>query len=216
VLVWVGPCRRARFSSVFHIQHAIMSILSAELHPKRGFHTTYTTQISISPILSNCTIHLLYVLPPNIFVDPYELTHRNAIYTFQYSTKPDLELPVTALHMNGSALLLNVSLPEDMPLNITVEVPMHARYGQLATRREPEFFTAVIPWPSGFWLCDFERESFLGAILGNSTQLWSKPKTLARDKNCPQRCLRSSISHPSLSFQSPLPHISIRRRFEYP
>ena len=133
-----------------------MASLVSSLHPKDGFHTTYTTQISITQLsaLQNCSLHLYYTLPPLIFIDPYELVHHQHSYDFKHWGTSNLELPVTAVNLEGSALLLDVSFPDDASVDVVeVRVPLHMRYGEPAQSTRSGHQTAEIPWPVGFLAC---------------------------------------------------------------
>jgi len=132
-----------------------MSVLTSSLSSTSGFHTAYKTRINPPhpSSLANCSVHLIYSLPPQIFFDPYELVHYRHLYTFSHWGTANLELPSAAVDAGGSVLLLNLTLlaAADTILDETeVEVPLHARYG------EPEslgYYTAEIPRPEGFLAC---------------------------------------------------------------
>ncbi|KAJ6459784.1 PIG-X [Mycena vitilis] len=125
---------------------------SSLLHP-HSFHPVFRTAIS-APGYTNCSLHLYYVLPAIVFVDPYELNDRGEAYTFQYAGPSNLELPVFALPAaeHDPELLITVaqSLPEDGVLD--VEVPLHVRYGATA-KTSPPFEHTQLPWPSAFLVC---------------------------------------------------------------
>lgn len=147
-------------------------ILSSTLSPTKGFHTTSTTRFALrdSPAQS-CTLHLYLTLPAGLFVDPNELTHRRASYTFERIGGGSLEAPVFAPAAGGpSALLLNVNIPEDVDKmdqdqgdgNVfSIEVPLHARYG--VPKSGGELIDEVmLPPPIAFWACPQEGASGSG------------------------------------------------------
>jgi len=104
-------------------------------------------------MLTACSLHLLYTLPARSFIDPYELQNYKDVYTFKYWGTSSLELPVTAVDPNDAVLLLNISLPISTPFNVTLDVPLHIRYGQSSKSSEPSDIDVKIPAASGFWTC---------------------------------------------------------------
>lgn len=131
-------------------------MLSSSLSTKQGFHSTYTTHIIVDDPadLAGCALHLVYNFPPRIFVDPYELAIYKDSYTHRLSGTSNLELPVMAVNPKGSALLLYVkAFPPGSP-NVTVDVPIHVRYGELVLSNSSSDDSSVeVPWPIGFWAC---------------------------------------------------------------
>ncbi|KAJ6459733.1 hypothetical protein C8R47DRAFT_933168, partial [Mycena vitilis] len=81
----------------------------------------------------NCSLHLHYVLPRIVFVDPYELTNRADVYPFKYDGPSNIERSVFALSAAEDDVDAELpptvahSLPADGALE--VEVPLHVRYG---------------------------------------------------------------------------------------
>ena len=133
-------------------------MLSSSLTTHRGFHSIYSTQIILNDTVdfATCTLHLLYILPPRIFVDAYELANRRDLYSFRLSGISNLELPVTEVNPEGSALLLNVLLPRPSPhgtQKVTVDIPLHLRYGETAQSKASDDGTIKVSWPTGFWAC---------------------------------------------------------------
>jgi GPI mannosyltransferase 1 subunit X len=153
-----------------------MSRLSSFLSTKCGFHTTFTSQIIVddSPELTKCTLYLLHILPPRVFVDPYELANYKNFYTFRlWGTSPS-ELPVIAVPSNGSVLLLNVSLPKHspcLPQNITLDVPLHIRYGESVQLNTSDVGPMEVPWPIGFWACPSSRTFYHTVSACHDSQL---------------------------------------------
>ena len=51
-------------------------LLSSNLTPTGGFHTSSTTHLLLHGSRAHsCTLHLYFVLPAQLFADPYELDH---------------------------------------------------------------------------------------------------------------------------------------------
>lgn len=142
-----------------------MSYLNSTLLPQRGAHPVSTSIIHLVGTLQlygACTLHLLYTLPPLLFVDTHELAQRDASYAFEHWGTRDLERPVHALPNELSELLLTVRLPEagadvDVPETVVqVEVPMHLRYGAPkrsdAAQTKP-YLPLEVEWPQAFLRC---------------------------------------------------------------
>ena len=136
-------------------------ILSSTLNPTKGFHTTSTTRFALRNSRSHsCTLHLQFTLPAQLFVDPYELAHRRASYTFERFGGGNLEAPVFAPAASGpTKLLLDLIIPEGVCNTdqsdgnmFSVEVPMHARYG--VPKNGGELMDEVVlPPPAAYWSC---------------------------------------------------------------
>ena len=134
-----------------------MSTSSSFLNTQHSFHAIYSTHFSINespPSNEHCNLHIFYVLPPSIFVDPYELAHYSAHYSFALRGTRNLELPVLAVSPEGSQLLLQVLLPEPSS-NVAVNLPIHARYGNVGAHG---YETVLIPKPTSFWACPSNGE----------------------------------------------------------
>jgi PIG-X / PBN1 len=140
-------------------------LLSSTLIPTKGFHTSSTTRILRgSSYPHSCTLHLYFDLPAQLFADPYELGHRRGSYTFERFGGGNLEAPVFAPGAGGpSGLLLDVTVPRggggespDDKDMLSIEVPLHARYG--VPKRDGELIDEVVlPPPEAFWACAQER-----------------------------------------------------------
>ncbi|KAF8071502.1 PIG-X [Lyophyllum atratum] len=141
-----------------------MAQLVSSALPAKGYHPVSTTRITLhKPELltnSNCSLFLYFALPPLIFVDPYELAHYDASYTFRHWGPSNLELPVNAVPQNSSGLLLDVVLPESAHA-IEVKLPLHLRYGDLVKGSQSGHHTEELVWPTGFLECPL---SMLSAI----------------------------------------------------
>jgi hypothetical protein len=145
------------------------SVHTATLAPKRGFHQTYTSHISLprgnangllptqevlpdhseSDERQNCTLHVAHALPSAIFVDPYELELRSDSYAFHLWGERNLEYPVHAMPRGGQQVLLDVRVVPGAE-EVTVELPLHLRY---ETPGHGGYQLLSVPWPSAFWAC---------------------------------------------------------------
>lgn len=145
----------------------VSQLSSSFLSTNHGFHTTSTTRIVLDDDqekLHLCSLYLLYILSPRIFIDPYELQNYKDAYTFRHWGTSNLELPVTAVNPDDAILLLNISLPTSAPsstVNVTLDVPLHIRYGKSAKSSEPSDIDVTIPGPSSFWACPLGKSCLI-------------------------------------------------------
>lgn len=164
-----------------------MSYITTNVSPSQGFHPISTNVVHFSAkssSLAQCSLYLYFKLPPLLFVDPHELAQRSNNYTFNHWGSRDLEKPVHALPEaeRGSDVLLNVRLLSNIdgdrkPLetgsvsrntqdaqswNVTVELPMHLRYGVPApassTSSQKPYNHVQVDMPIAFLLCETSRE----------------------------------------------------------
>ncbi|KAF8638969.1 hypothetical protein AX17_001830 [Amanita inopinata Kibby_2008] len=143
--------------------------LTSFLHPPNGYHPISTTTIHTPPppiaqTLQNCTAHLLYTLPPLIFVDKHELANYHDSYTFHHWGTSNLEYPVFAVDASDSLLLLNF-VGGGYGKDVSIKVPLHLRYGKPASpgpgpglgpskgRYQYGYDEAELKWPLGFFAC---------------------------------------------------------------
>ncbi|KAJ7269864.1 PIG-X [Mycena rebaudengoi] len=134
---------------------------SSQLTHPESFHPVYNTRISgVSRAFDECSLHLHYLLPPLVFVDPYELGNRRDSYSFKYAGTSNLELPVFALDAaqsndsksNSNLLIRIVPRTTSSSGQIDVEVPLHVRYGSTRTASSP-FERTELAWPDAFFSC---------------------------------------------------------------
>ncbi|OCH95220.1 hypothetical protein OBBRIDRAFT_809924 [Obba rivulosa] len=125
--------------------------LSSALSGK-GFHVVHTTRVVLDAPCPECSLHLVHDLPPHVYVDPYELAQRPG-FTFTLEGSSDLELPVFAVDPAGSVLLLTVDVPSKNTTELSVNVPLHARYGTPVADSGSPYETIPLKEPLGFWAC---------------------------------------------------------------
>ena len=142
-------------------------LLSSNLTPAGGFYTSSTTHLLLHGSRAHsCTLHLYFVLPAQLFADPHELDHRRGFYTLERLGAGNLEAPVLAPGVGGpSGLLLNVTAPEgdggeshEDDGILSIEVPLHARYGVPKPKTDGELIDEVVlPPPEALcvmqWAC---------------------------------------------------------------
>ncbi|PCH38787.1 hypothetical protein WOLCODRAFT_149727 [Wolfiporia cocos MD-104 SS10] len=120
----------------------------------QGFHFTFSTEISVLDpgAAGNCSLHLVHVLPRDVYADPYELSQRPG-YAASLNAPVDLELPVAAVAPADTILTLEVTAPPFRGAHaVSVDVPLHARYGAPAAS-QPGYHTIALPSPRAFWAC---------------------------------------------------------------
>src|SRR5215469_10764819 len=93
-----------------------------------------------------CDAYLLYLLPPDVFVDKFELQQQKL--SFSLYGHADLELPLSAV--DDAPSVLEIKLPRSQLGETTVDIPLHARYPRPSTS---PFSTVQIPEPEAFWVC---------------------------------------------------------------
>jgi hypothetical protein len=133
-----------------------------ELRPAYGAHPVAATHLSseeLQPQSQDCALNLFFRLPPEVFVDPYELVNYRESYTFEHWGTRNLELPVAAVSSEGSAVLLGVNVgggsngKDAVKEERTIDLPLHTRYG---LPDEKSYRTVSIPASKGFWSCPGE------------------------------------------------------------
>ncbi|KAF9507879.1 hypothetical protein BS47DRAFT_1351072 [Hydnum rufescens UP504] len=139
---------------------AVVGTYTSSLSTTQGFHTTSTINIKINIsdlVLSHNQrhhdrLHVVYILPPCVFADRYELEQRHQDGTgpsFRLWGETNLELPVEAVDPRGSALLLTIQRSEG---DESVQVPLHMRY--MLPRASGGHVSVRFPWPTIFWASD--------------------------------------------------------------
>ncbi|KAG8217327.1 hypothetical protein J3R82DRAFT_5422 [Butyriboletus roseoflavus] len=127
------------------------TVISHSLQPHRGFHSTLSTRIALGPPDYDCSFFALYTFSQNIIIDRYELIDR--CLSFEFWGESNLELPVFALDQTANSLLLINATPTDArSKQVTVDIPVHARYGEPSMVRTPQSITISSPHASGLVL----------------------------------------------------------------
>ena len=131
----------------------------------QGFHFSLATTVHVGPQqdLAGCSLHIVHDLGPDVYADQYELAQRPDYNATLWGTS-DLERPVSAVDPRGSVLLLTIDpsrLARQQDANVTLEVPLHARYGRLAETSDVAFHTISLKRPLGFFSYPADGESSL-------------------------------------------------------
>ena len=122
--------------------------IATRLEPSKGFHPVSFSDITLDNA-EGCNLSLQFDLSPEVFVDPHELALRSSAYTFEYDGSRDLEKPVNAVEKHRSTLSIypfGLSSP-----NLTVEVPLHLRYGTPTPNGGHQ--PVSVPWPRALLRC---------------------------------------------------------------
>ncbi|KAF9228650.1 hypothetical protein BS17DRAFT_772296 [Gyrodon lividus] len=123
-------------------------IISHSLDPHHGLHSTLSTNIGLDYPAPDCSVFALYTLPPSIIIDRYELIDRHL--SFEFWGESNLELPVFAVNqISNSLLLLNATPTDSRSKEVSVDIPVHARYGIPGRDRQS---IEIFP-PTCFWAC---------------------------------------------------------------
>ncbi|RDX45455.1 hypothetical protein OH76DRAFT_1486286 [Lentinus brumalis] len=154
----------------------------------QGFHFTVSTTVSLASWQESdrCSLHVLYDLDPHVYADQYELAQRPGYTSVLWGTS-DLERPVSAVDQAGSALLLTADTSQLLPgqaANVTLEVPLHARYGRPVAGPQDAFHKVELRRPVGFFACSLDNVVAVPETLRQYTSLpgWpSLPLSLIPD-----------------------------------
>ncbi|KAF8924183.1 protease B nonderepressible form [Dissophora ornata] len=157
---------------------------SSTMSPAQTFHPHSITTIHSNPYIAvttaDCDLHVVQVLPPGIFVDPFQLEGlAPEIGESTVFGETDLEKPVGVVSGWGSLVMVKVQ-PEDSVktsrwiagnttdatgddskggskrtyYTSTVDIPMHMRYQPPVSKENPAtHIDVVIPWPIVAWTC---------------------------------------------------------------
>src|SRR5258708_17255424 len=128
------------------------------LRPSSGFHSSFSSCLPLPSLPTSCSFHALYSLPPDVFVDPNELTEDHDL-----RTTVDLEAPVFSVDQRPTHVLYNITANTSLfHPNGTVcfSLPIHARYGAPSTSRLHPF---PIDCPRVFSSCPRSRMSTLSS-----------------------------------------------------
>jgi len=177
------PHKRDLSSGAIRLQgHGYTSTMS----PAQTFHPHAVTTIHSNPYIKDttagCDLHVLQVLPPGIFVDPFQLEGlAPEIGQAIVFGETDLEKPVGVVEGWGSLVMVKVQ-PEDSSatsrwlagnsssktetgskniqavgagtFSATVDIPMHMRYQPpVAKDSNATHVKVAVPWPIVAWAC---------------------------------------------------------------
>ncbi|KAI8987781.1 PIG-X [Mycotypha africana] len=131
----------------------------------------------LDPFL-DCHLDIVYVLPPSVFVDPYQL--RDLVSTIGTATvigEHDLELPLEKIKdERGSIVFLR---QHHVKPAIHLELPLHLRYQQPSNNKESQSITIQAPYAG--WTCggDSNESSYPTPLREKYSLLADLPLTAA-------------------------------------
>jgi hypothetical protein len=124
----------------------------SKLEQEHSLHPKIVTHISIEETSpkEDCHLDVVYVLPPSVFVDPYQLQDlESVIGKSTIFGEHDLELPLEKIkETRGSVVFLrqNKTIP-----TYHFEVPLHLRYQQPSLEKNSQSITIQAPYAG--WTC---------------------------------------------------------------
>ncbi|KAI7908203.1 PIG-X [Cokeromyces recurvatus] len=134
--------------------------IHSELIQENSLHPKILTRIDLDENKKNCQLDIVYVLPPSVFVDPYQLKdlegHLGRATIFG---EHDLELPLEKIkETRGSIVFLR---QKEIPTGqLQLELPFHLRYQQPSNKVTSRLITIEAPYAG--WTC----------ALGNQNASW--------------------------------------------
>ncbi|KAG8948299.1 hypothetical protein FRC04_009937 [Tulasnella sp. 424] len=140
-------------------------------HPKVLTNITFPTPISAP----ECTYHLLFSLPPAVFIDKFESPF-NDLRIARMWGKMDLELPIHALpSQSNSFAMLQIERPNgtQSPKGTEVEVPLHVRYAR--PRSGGGYEHVKMDWPLFVSACPREDPAGRGTLLDELQPPFNNP-----------------------------------------
>lgn len=157
---------------------------TSTMTPAQTFHPHSVTTIHSNPYLAEttagCDLNILHVLPPGIFVDPFQLEGlAPEIGQAIVYGETDLEKPVGVVNGWGSLVMVKVQPEEDYAMTSkwkvanmseatldlkagsaatsytsTVDIPMHMRYQPpVSADNSASHVNVSVPWPVVVWTC---------------------------------------------------------------
>ncbi|KAF9924626.1 protease B nonderepressible form [Linnemannia zychae] len=177
---------------------------NSTMTPPQTFHPHSVTAIQSNPYIqettAGCDLHILQVLPPSYFVDPFQLEGlAPEIGESIVFGETDLEKPVGVVAGWGSLVMVRAQ-PEDsqktskwVSFNITntdskgqktesasytsvVDIPMHMRYQPPVKEGNPATHVAVkAPWPVVAWVCPVSHKDEQTAFNAAAKKLFHIP-----------------------------------------
>ncbi|RCH97390.1 protease B nonderepressible form [Rhizopus stolonifer] len=124
-----------------------MAQVRSTLRQANSLHPKIVTTLHINDT-KDCYFDVIYVLPPSVFVDPYQLQDLTPLIgTPTIFGEHDLELPLEKIkETRGSIVILRQS-----KIPTVLELPLHLRYQQPSIETTEQ--TITIPAPFAGWTC---------------------------------------------------------------
>lgn len=167
-----------------------MAHVYSELVQGSSLHPKISTSIDLKDTINNtesCQLDIVYVLPPSVFVDPYQLNDlEESLGKAIVFGEHDLELPLEKIkETRGSIVFLRQT---QIQPKWQIELPLHLRYQQPSIHTDNQPITIESPYAG--WTCGNDKApwpplsdqySLLPSIQTNSAsfiKLSSSPATL--------------------------------------
>ncbi|KAL7326440.1 hypothetical protein PS15p_208784 [Mucor circinelloides] len=138
---------------VFSCISSKMAHVQSELVQANSLHPKIATFVDLKETINNtesCQLDIVYVLPPSVFVDPYQL--KDLQETLGKATvfgEHDLELPLEKIkETRGSVIFLRQS---HIRPKWQFELPLHLRYQQPSIHTDHQ--SIIIDSPYAGWTC---------------------------------------------------------------
>ncbi|CAO3640655.1 unnamed protein product [Mucor fragilis] len=130
-----------------------MAHVQSELVQANSLHPKIATFIDLKETINNtefCQLDLVYVLPPSVFVDPYQLNDlQETLGKATVFGEHDLELPLERIkETRGSIVFLRQS---NIRPTWQIELPLHLRYQQPSIHTDHQPITIDSPYAG--WTC---------------------------------------------------------------
>ncbi|KAF1801216.1 PIG-X [Mucor lusitanicus] len=141
-----------------------MAHVQSELVQASSLHPKIATFIDLKETINNtesCQLDIVYVLPPSVFVDPYQLNDlQENLGIATVFGEHDLELPLEKIkETRGSIVFLRQS---HIRPTWQIELPLHLRYQQPSIHTDHQPITIESPYAG--WTC--------GGDINDSPQPW--------------------------------------------
>ncbi|CEP09814.1 hypothetical protein [Parasitella parasitica] len=135
-----------------------MAHIRSELVQPHSLHPKIATFVDLKDTYNNkesCQLDIIYVLPPSVFVDPYQLRDlEESIGKATVFGEHDLELPLEKIkETRGSIVFLRQS---HIQTKWELELPVHLRYQQPSIHTDHQPITIQSPYAS--WTCGDEDQ----------------------------------------------------------
>ncbi|KAG2202452.1 hypothetical protein INT46_002247 [Mucor plumbeus] len=137
-----------------------MAHVHSELVQASSLHPKISTFIDLKNTINNtesCQLDIIYVLPPSVFVDPYQLNDlEESLGKATIFGEHDLELPLEKIKETRGCIVFLRQNPTQPKWKL--ELPLHLRYQQPSVNTDNQPITIESPYAG--WTC------------GNDKALW--------------------------------------------
>ncbi|KAI9483162.1 MAG: PIG-X [Benjaminiella poitrasii] len=130
-----------------------MDNVRSELVQANSLHPKIRTQIDLhNRNKENCHLDVVYVLPPSVFVDPYQLKDlEDEIGRATVFGEHDLELPLEKIKETRGSIVFLRQRAVEVTDRLQLELPLHLRYQQPSKELSHRPITIEAPYAG--WTC---------------------------------------------------------------